>query len=92
MVARLLKLDEEAKDEVSLFGVEIPQHTGTQMVERAVTAEMLSGGNKLMELELKEEELVILVRRGQEYMVPKGKLELAVGDELLIVFEKEPSH
>lgn len=87
-VARLLKLDEEAKSEVSLFGVEIPQHTGAQMVEREVTNEMLSGGHLLMEIDLREEELVILVRRGDNYMVPKGKLALEVGDILLIVFEQ----
>jgi sodium/hydrogen antiporter len=87
-VARLLKLDEEAKNEVSLFGVEIPQHTGAQMVEREVTNEMLSDGRLLMEIDLREEELVILVRRGDNYMVPKGKLALEVGDILLIVFEQ----
>ena len=91
-VARLLKLDEEAKDQVSLFGVEIPQHTGARMVERTVTPEMLSGGRKLMEIDLREEELVILVRRGDNYMVPKGKLELASGDILLIVFEQHTLH
>ena len=87
-VARLLKLDEEAKNEVSLFGVEIPQHTGAQMVEREVTNEMLSDGRLLMEIDLREEELFILVRRGDNYMVPKGKLALEVGDILLIVFEQ----
>ena len=88
-VARLLKLDEEAKNEVSLFGVEIPQHTGTKMVEREVTQEMLSSGRRLMEIDLREEELVILVRRGDNYMVPKGKLVLEIGDILLIVFEQQ---
>ncbi len=88
-VARLLGLDEEVKNEVSLFGVEIPQHTGAKMVEREVTEEMLSSGRRLMEIDLREEELVILVRRGDDYMVPKGKLALQVGDVLLIVFEQQ---
>ena len=88
-VARLLGLDEEMKNEVSLFGVEIPQHTGAKMVEREVTEEMLSSGRRLMEIDLREEELVILVRRGDDYMVPKGKLALQVGDVLLIVFEQQ---
>ena len=87
-VARLLGLDEEVKNEVSLFGVEIPQHTGAKMVEREVTEEMLISGRRLMEIDLREEELVILVRRGDDYMVPKGKLALQVGDVLLIVFEQ----
>lgn len=88
-VARLLGLDEEVKNEVSLFGVEIPQHTGAKMVEREVTEEMLASGRRLMEIDLREEELVILVRRGDNYMVPKGKLVLEIGDVLLIVFEQQ---
>jgi putative sodium/hydrogen antiporter len=58
------------------------------MVEREVTEEMLASGRRLMEIDLREEELVILVRRGDDYMVPKGKLALQVGDVLLIVFEQ----
>lgn len=91
IVAKWLSLDEEAKTEVSLFGVEIPQHTGAQMEEREVIADMLYGGNKLMEIDLRDEELVILVRRGDNYIVPKGRLELQVGDVLLIVSEQTPS-
>ena len=68
--------------------MKIPKYTGAKMLERTVTGAMLSEGNKLMELDLREEELVILVRRGENYMVPKGKLELEVGDILLIVYEQ----
>lgn len=87
IVAKWLGLDEEVKKKVSLFGVEIPQHTGTSMEERKVTPAMLDEGNRLMDLNLKEEELVILVRRGENYFVPKGKLEIHSGDILLIVSE-----
>lgn len=89
LFARWLDLDEEIKEEISLFGVEIPQHTGAKMEERTVTTAMLSEGNRLMDLDLKEEELVILVRRGDDYIVPKGKLELSVDDVLLIVSENK---
>lgn len=88
MVAKWLGLDEEVEPKVSLFGVEIPQHTGAAMLEREVTDTMLTEGNRLMDLDLKEEELVILVRRGENYFVPKGKLEIHEGDILLIVFER----
>lgn len=88
-VARYLGLDDEVEESISLFGVEIPQHTGAKMEERTVVPEMLSEGNKLMEIDLRDEELVILVRRGDRYIVPKGKLELATGDILLIVSESE---
>lgn len=92
MTARLLDLDEEAKEEVSLFGVEIPQHTGAKMEERSVTTAMLSEGHRLMDLDLHEGELVILVRRGDNYIVPKGKLELQTADVLLIVSEDNPTN
>lgn len=88
-VAQWLKLDEIIEANPTLFGVKIPETTGAQMEERLVTERMLDGGNKLMEIDLKEEELVILVRRGDRYMVPKGKLELHSGDVLLIVSEKD---
>ena len=59
------------------------------MEERTFTTAMLTEGNRLMDLDLKEEELVILVRRGDDYIVPKGKLELSVDDVLLIVSENK---
>ncbi|MDY3089799.1 MAG: potassium/proton antiporter [Porphyromonas sp.] len=89
LAARWLDLDEEVKEEVSLFGVEIPQHTGTSMEERLVTTAMVTEGNRLMDLDLREDELVILVRRGDDYLVPKGKLEIHVQDVLLIVSEQK---
>ncbi len=92
IMARLLGLDEEVQREVSLFGVEIPQHTGTSMEERMVTTTMLTEGNRLMDLDLAEDELVILVRRGDDYLVPKGKLEIHVQDVLLIVSEQKDEH
>lgn len=91
IVARWLNLDEEVQQEVSLFGVEIPHHTGASMEEREVTPQMLINGARLMDLDLRDEELVILVRRGEDYFVPKGKLEIHVGDVLLIVSEQTAS-
>ena len=69
--------------------MEIPQHTGAKLEERTLTTVMLTEGKRLMDLDLKEEELVILVRRGDDYIVPKGKLELSVDDVLLIVSENK---
>lgn len=56
-----------------------------------VDASMLSHGDLLMNLSLRDEELVILVRRGEGYRVPKGRMHLQVGDVLLIVSEKNLS-
>lgn len=86
-VARRLGLDEEPEAGASLFGVKIPEATGAKLEERKVSREMLSRGHRLMELDLEDSELVILVRRGDRYIVPKGKLELKEDDTLLIVSE-----
>lgn len=87
-VAKKLGLDETIEESKSLFGVEIPKHTGAKMEERKVSKEMLSHGNKLMNLDLRDNELVILVKRGDNYIVPKGQLELQYNDVLLIVSEE----
>ncbi len=84
-LARWLRLDMPMPDRKSLFGVEIPEEIGTRMEERKVTESMLSKGNTLMQLDLADHELVILVKRDERYMVPKGKLELQPKDVLLIV-------
>lgn len=57
------------------------------MQEREVRKEMLAKGDELRQIELLETELVILVRRKNRFIVPKGALKLHVGDILLIVSE-----
>ena len=90
-VARWLGLDIPSPPIGSLLGVEIPDETGPKLEERVVDASMLSHGDLLMNLSLRDEELVILVRRGEGYRVPKGRMHLQVGDVLLIVSEKNLS-
>ena len=86
-MARLLGLAKPAPPEGNFIGVEIPDELGTQMQEREVRKEMLAKGDELRQIELLETELVILVRRKNRFIVPKGALKLHVGDILLIVSE-----
>ena len=86
-MARLLGLAKPAPPEGNFMGVEIPDELGTQMQEREVRKEMLAKGDELRQIELLETELVILVRRKNRFIVPKGALKLHVGDILLIVSE-----
>ncbi len=90
-VARWLGLAVPSPAEGNLFGVEIPEETGTKMEERLVTEEMIAEGDRLMDIDLDDKELVILVSRGGSYRVPKGPMHLKPNDILLIVSEKEPS-
>lgn len=88
-VARFLGLATPAPPEGNFMGVEMPEDMGTQMEEREVNAAMLSEGDELREIPLKREELVILVRRKNRFIVPKGQLKLHVGDILLVVSQHE---
>lgn len=91
-MARLLNLSVPAQPEGNLFGVEIPEETGTKMEERKVTAEMIQNGDRLMDIDLDDKELVILINRSNSYRVPKGPMHLKEGDVLLIVSETDKKH
>lgn len=95
-IAQLLHLAEPAPAEGYFTGVEIPEETGTIMEERRVTEKMLRNGHELKNLPLDAEELVIMVRRKERFIVPKGNLKLSVDDMLLVVspnrLEKEDAH
>lgn len=88
-VARLLKLATPAPPEGSFVGVEIPEETGANMEERLVTKEMLENGSEMKQIKLDEKELVILVRRKDNFIVPKGHLRLHEKDVLLIVSQPD---
>ncbi len=92
-MARLLRLAVSAPSEGNFMGMEIPEELGTQMQEKEVTATTLSHGDELRQIELSDEELVILVRRKNRFIVPKGSLKLHIGDILLVVSEhtKQPT-
>ena len=71
--------------EKSHFDVELPDEAG-ELNEITVTAELLEEkGNTLQSLGLPKGVLVMLVKRGDRYMVPDGSLKLSEGDHLLMV-------
>lgn len=87
--AKRLRLATPAPPEGSFVGVELPEETGANMEERKVTAEMLKSGARMKNLQLTEKELVILIRRKNRFIVPKGHLLLHEGDILLVVSQVE---
>ena len=42
-----------------------------------------------MNMPLPDDALVVLVKRGEKYFIPKGKTELNVGDKLLVMMNNE---
>lgn len=90
-VARFLGLASVAPPEGNFVGVEIPEETGTQMHETLVDHELLQHGPLLKNIDLQSSELVILVKRKERFIVPKGDLRLHLGDILLVVSQTESS-
>lgn len=88
-VAKWLNLDLPQEKEGNDFGVEIPEEIDSQLTDVTLTAEMLENGNRLMDMNISKGTLVMLVKRGSEFMIPNGRMELKVGDKLLYISENK---
>lgn len=85
--ARMLHLDLPQEKEGNEFGVELPEEIDSQLMDLTLTAEMLEKGNRLMDMDIPKGTLVMLVKRGNEFIIPNGQVELYVGDKLLFISE-----
>ena len=87
-VARWLHLTDapERKDE---FGIELPEEIKSAMSEIDITKEVLSHGNKLMQLKLPDHTLAVMVKRDGKYFIPKGNTELQENDKLLMISDND---
>ena len=85
--ARFLHLDLPQEKEGNEFGVELPDEIDTQLRDVTLTAEMLSKGNRLVDMKMPKGTLVMLVKRGEEFIIPNGQVELHEGDKLLLISE-----
>lgn len=86
-MAQYLKLSEPLLNDVSDFGVEIPEDSGSSLKDLYVTSTMLEKGSFVRDLHLPQGQLVMMVKRDNELLVPNGQLELREGDHLLIIQE-----
>ena len=85
--ARVLHLDLPEEKEGNEFGVELPDEIDSQLMDQTLTAEMLENGNRLVDMDIPRGTLVMLVKRGNEFIIPNGQVELQVGDKLLYISE-----
>lgn len=88
-IARWLHLDLPQEKEGNEFGVELPDEIDTRLEDITLTAEMLASGNKLANMSIPKGNLVMLVKRGSEFIIPNGQMELHEGDKLLIISENK---
>ena len=87
--ARLLHLSAPLPQTGNEFGVELPEEIGSSLSDMTVTPEMIEQADTLKEMNLPQGTLVMIVKRGNEFLIPNGSLKLHVGDKLLLISEKE---
>ena len=90
--ARKLGLSAPMEKTGNDFGVELPDEMDTDLTDLTVTSEMIADGDTLKEMNLPQGSLVMIVKRGTEFLVPNGSLHLQVGDKLLLISEGERSN
>ena len=83
-VARILRLSYDEDPKAETFGMEIPEELGL-LRDHTVTEEDLETGATLRDLGLPHGIRVMMVRRGDSYLVPHGSMPLEVGDKLVII-------
>ncbi len=69
------------------FGVELPEEINSDLRDVTVTLEMLDKADTLKDMNLPKGTLVMLVKRGDEFLIPNGSLKLCEGDKLLFISE-----
>lgn len=85
-MATLLGLRDTLREN-AFDGIDLPDHVKAALTEMDVNAAMLSNGNTLKEIDLPPQTLVMMVKHGDEYIVPKGNTHIYLGDTLLLITE-----
>lgn len=63
-----------------------------ELVEIAVQANSPVVGKRIVELKLPKDVLIVLVSRGDEFIVPSGSTELIAGDSVLVLGDKRAAY
>ena len=87
-VAKLLHLSTPLEKTGNDFGVELPEEIDTDLSDMLITEEMLEEADTLRDMNLPQGTLVMIVKRGDEFLIPNGTLKLHAGDKLLLISEK----
>lgn len=89
--ARRLGLVEEESPQADDFGIEIDDNMPTSLNTMVLADEHFSRGNTLGAMSLPQGSLVIMIKRGDRYIVPNGTMPLHPGDTLLLMQESPAS-
>ena len=86
-IAKWLGLTEKPPKigKIESFDVDFSDDIKSIVTEIEINSTTLSKGNKVMELEIPEETLVVMINRDNNYFIPKGNTILMEKDKLLII-------
>ena len=87
--ARKLDLSTPLEKTGNEFGIELPEDIDSILTDLTVTKEMLENASTLKDMNLERGTLVMIVKRGERYLVPNGSLHLCEGDKLLLISESK---
>ncbi len=87
IVAKWFGITEKHKELKKLkeFDVEFSDDIKSITAEIEISPEILSLGNQIMSLPLPEKTLVVMLKRDEQYFIPKGNTTLCPFDKLLII-------
>ena len=71
------------------FDIHIPDELSKSLTEITLTPKMLQHGNTLATMSIPKGHLVMMIKRGTEYLVPNGQTQLHEGDILLFICSEE---
>ncbi len=89
ILARKLHLDLPIEKTGNDFGVELPDEINSSLKDITVTEDMIAKGDRLADMRLPKGTLVMIIKRGTEYIVPNGSVSLHIGDKLLLISENQ---
>lgn len=82
--AKLLKVGKKAEPEIDTMCIEMPDEMGT-LTNHIVTKKDLQNGNQLKDLQMPVGRRAIMIKRGEDFIMPEGNAKLMEGDQMLIM-------
>lgn len=86
-VANKLELVEEGLSDDKDYGIELADNLDRIVREHIITESDLQNGNRIMDISVHKGSVIVLVKRGNNSLTPKGSLELEINDRLLLLDE-----
>lgn len=87
--ARILGLAHPIENKTQEFDMELSEDIKSIVAEASVMPDLLTDGDRLQNLHLPKNTLVIMIKRYDNYFVPNGNTRLLPGDKLLLLSDNE---